>query len=134
MEVEGLEIFLLMASIALTIFFVTEIRRSLRRSSRSVELINKFLSDKNEVELIDALYEYATEDRRLKKIVSKYGAGKEDFTQLHRKLMLWGDFRKYNRYVPITSFFYASALDYLLEHKDDDAKSLTMHMMNYFHI
>ena len=63
-----------------------------------------------------------------------YGATREDFTKLHRKLMMWGDFRKYNRYVPITAFFYASALDYMLEHKDDDAKSITMQMMNYFHI
>ncbi|MBR1579315.1 MAG: hypothetical protein IJ668_02310 [Selenomonadaceae bacterium] len=125
---------LMLALLALTIFFATEIRRSLRRSSRSVELIDKFLSDRNEAELIDALYEYATGDRRLKKIVANYGATREDFTKLHRKLMMWGDFRKYNRYVPVTSFFYASALDYMLEHKDDDAKSITMQMMNYFHI
>ena len=129
-----MEIFLLMALIALTIFFVTELRRSLRRSSRSVELINRFLIDHDSQTLIDDLYEYALNDRRLKKIVSKYGAGRDDFARVHEKLMMWGDFRKYNRYVPITSFFYASALDYLLEHKDDDAKSLTMKMMNYFHI
>ena len=123
-----------MALIALTIFFVTELRRSLRRSSRSVELINRFLIDHDSRTLIDDIYDYALNDRRLKKIVSKYGAGREDFAQVHEKLMIWGDFRKYNRYVPITSFFYASALEYLLEHKDDDAKSLTMKMMNYFHI
>ncbi len=119
---------------ALTIFFAVEIRRSLRRSSRSVALINKFLSDRDSQSLIDAIYEYALDDRRLKKIVEKYGADREDFARLHEKLMVWGDFRKYNRYVPITSFFYAGALNYLLEHKNDDAKSLTQKMMNYFNI
>ena len=122
------------ALLALTIFFVTEIRRSLRRSSRSVALINKFLSDHDTQSLIDQMYEYALDDRRLKKIVAKYGAERSDFLRLHEKLMIWGDFRKYNRYVPITSFFYAGALNYLLEHKDDDAKSLTEKMMNYFNI
>lgn len=129
-----MEVLMLAALMALTIFFVTELRRSLRRSSRSVELIDRFLKDQNAETLIDDIYDYAVSDRRLKKIVGKYGAGRDDFLRLHEKLMMWGDFRKYNRYVPITSFFYASALDYLLAHKDDDAKSLTMHMMNYFHI
>ena len=129
-----MNIFLMVALIALTIFFVVELRRSLRRSSRSVELINKFLSDRNTSELIDRMYEYAMDDRRLRSIVKKYGADRADFLRLHEKLMMWGDFRKYNRYVPITSFFYAGALEYLLDHKNDDPKSLTQAMMNYFHI
>lgn len=129
-----MEIFLMVALGALTIFFLIELRRTLRRSGTAVELINKFLSDRNTSELIDRIYEFALNEGRLNKIVKKYGADRSDFLRLHEKLMLWGDFRKYNRYVPITSFFYAGSLEYLLEHKDDDAKSLTEQMMNYFHI
>lgn len=125
---------LLTALVALAIYFVLEIKLALRRSSQSVELIEKFLSDRNKDELIDRIYEYVLDDRRLKKIVRKHGATREDFLRLHEKLMIWGDFRKYNRYVPITSFFYASALDWLLEHKSDDAKVLTEKMMNRFNI
>ena len=120
--------------IVLTIFFVVEVRRSLNRSKKTVELIDKYWNDKNSPALIDEMFEYAINDRRLSKIVKKYNATKDDFSMIYKKLLLWGDFRKYNRYIPITSFFYAGALDYLLEHKNDDAKSLTQHMMNYFHI
>ena len=120
--------------IILTIFFVTEIQRSLKRSKKLVELITKYSDDKNNPQLIDEIFEFVVNERRLSKIVKKYNADKKDFTALHKKLLIWGDFRKYNRYIPITSFFYASALDYLLSHKDDDPKSLTQRMMNYFHI
>ena len=125
---------LLIFLIALTIFFVIEVRRSLNRSKKTVELIDKYWDDKNSPALIDEMFDYAINDRRLSKIVKKYNANREDFTMIYKKLMFWGDFRKYNRFIPITSFFYAGALDYLLDHKTDDAKSLTQHMMNYFHI
>ena len=127
-------ILLLIFLIALTIFFVIEIRRSLKRSKKTVELIDKYWNDKNSPQLIDEMFEYAQNDRRLSIIVKKYNANKDDFAAIYQKLLLWGDFRKYNRFVPITSFFYAGALDYLLDHKDDDAKSLTQKMMNYFNI
>ena len=125
---------LLIFLIALSIFFVIEIRRSLTRSKRTVELIDKYWNDKNSPLLIDEMFEYALNDRRLSKIVKKYNADKDDFAAIYQKLLLWGDFRKYNRFVPITSFFYAGALEYLLSHKDNDAKSLTQCMMNYFNI
>ena len=127
-------IFLSSALLALTIFFVVEIRRTLRVSGKAVELIEKYLSDRNKDELINAIFEFVMKDRRLRKIVEKHSVTRDDFARLHDKLLMWGDFRKYNRYVPITSFFYASSLNYLLEHRADDAKSLTQEMMNYFHI
>ena len=129
-----MEIFLILLLIALTIFFVLEIRRSLKRSKRTVELINKYWNDKKSPQLIDEIFDFITKDRRLSLIIKKYNADKNDIKALYKKLLIWGDFRKYNRFVPITSFFYAGALDYLLQHKDDDAKSLTMKMMNYFNI
>ena len=129
-----MDVFFIVLLAALVIFFVIEIRRTLRRSKKSVGLINKYLNDKNNPALIEEIYDFVKNESRLNKIINKYGADKSDFTKLHKKLMVWGDFKKYNRYIPITSFFYASALEYLLSHKNDDAKSLTKKMMNYFHI
>ena len=125
---------LLIFLIVLTIFFVIEVRRSLNRSKKTVELIDKYWNDKNNPALIDEMFDYAINDRRLSKIVKKYNANRDDFDVVYKKLLIWGDFRKYNRYIPITSFFYAGALDYLLDHKSNDAKTLTQRMMNYFHI
>ena len=129
-----MQYFLYIIVAALTIFFVVEIRRSLQRSKKTVELIDKYWQDKLNPQLIDEMFEFAIKDRRLSRIVKKYSATQNDFAIIYQKLLTWADFRKYNRFIPITSFFYAGALDYLLSHKDDDAKTLTEKMLNYFHI
>lgn len=129
-----MEKILMMMMMVLTIYFILEIHHSLKRSKKTVELINKYWEDKNSEELIDEIYEYLINDRKLTKIMKKYGADRKDINELYKKLKMLGDFRKYNRYVPITSFFYSGALEYLLKHKEDDAKKLTIKMMNYFNI
>ena len=129
-----MQYFLYVMVAALTIFFILEIRRSLRRSKKTVELIDKYWLNKKSPQLIDEIFDFAVNDRRLSKIVEKYNANRDDFAMIYKKLLTWADFRKYNRFIPITSFFYAGALEYLLSHKGDDAKSLTEKMLNYFHI
>ena len=119
--------------ILLTCIFLFALFRSLKMSRKSVELIKKYENDKNNPALIKEIFEFINGDFRLKKILEKYDADEKEISRLHEKLMVWGDFRKYNRYVPITSFFNATTLEYLLSHKSDDAKSLTEKMMNHFH-
>ncbi len=120
--------------IFITVIFVLGIRRAHVMSKKSVELINKYEYNKNSHELIEEIFEFISKDFLLSRILKKNNASLEDISKLHSKLMEWGDFRKYNRYVPITSFFNASALDYLLKHKADNSKTLTEKMMNHFHI
>ena len=119
--------------ILLTVAVAFALFRSLKMSKKSVELIEKYENDKSSPELIKEIYEFIKKDFRLKKILEKYNADEKEISKLHAKLMKWGDFRKYNRYVPITSFFNTTTLEYLLEHKSDDPKSLTEKMMNHFH-
>ena len=103
-------------------------------SKKSVALIAKYENDKKNPQLIKDIFNTISKDYYLGNILKKNKADINDITNLHKKLMKWGDFRKYNRYIPITSFFNKTTLQYLLEHKDDDAKSLTEKMMNHFHI
>lgn len=117
-----------------TVIFIFGTRRALRMSRKSVALIEKYENDKNNPALIKEIYDALRADFRCKKILEKYNATADDIKNLHRKLMKWGDFRKYNRYIPITSFFNVTTLEYLLKHKDDSSKSLTEKMMNHFHI
>lgn len=123
-----------LALIAAALVFLIGIRRALRMSKISVALIGKYEHDKNNPRLIEEIHAALTEDFLLNRILQKHGAGVEDISRLHKKLMEWGDFRKYNRYVPITSFFNVTTLEYLLAHKSDDAKALTEKMMNHFHL
>lgn len=119
--------------VIVTIIFLLGIFRAFRMSKISVGLIEKYENDKNNPALIEEIFSEVSKDFFLSRVLKKNSATKNDIEILHKKLMKWGDFRKYNRYVPITSFFNVSALDYLLKHKTDDAKSLTQKMMNIFH-
>ena len=119
--------------LAVIIIFVVGIIRAYRMSSKSVGLINKYENDKQNPQLIEEIFSAIRKDFLLNRILKKHSATLDDIKFLHDKLMIWGDFRKYNRYVPITSFFNATALKFLLEHKSEDAKKLTEKMMNIFH-
>ena len=128
-----MNIFLDILFVALVAYFIFAIRRSMRMSRASVALIEKYANDKNNPQLIDEILATISDDVLLKRILKRHKATRYDIYRLHSKLMKWGDFRKYNRYIPITSFFNVHTLEYLLEHKNDDAKSLTEKMMNHFH-
>ena len=119
--------------VALVVYFVFAIRRSLRMSKASVALIEKYEDDKHNPQLIDDIIAAISSDAILRRILKQHNATRHDIARLHSKLMKWGDFRKYNRYIPITSFFNVHTLEYLLSHKNDDAKALTEKMMNHFH-
>ena len=129
-----MSIFLDIFLIALVIYFVFAIRRTLKMSRASVALIEKYENDKLNPQLIEDIFAAISEDVLLSRILKRHKATPRDISRLHAKLMKWGDFRKYNRYVPITSFFNVHTLEYLLEHKNDDAKALTENMMNHFHL
>ena len=118
---------------ALVLYFIFAVRRSMRMSNAAVALIKKYERDKKNPKLIEEIFAALNSDVLLSRILKQHKATVKDISKLHAKLMKWGDFRKYNRYIPITSFFNVSTLEYLLSHKDDDAKSLTEKMMNHFH-
>ena len=120
--------------VIVTFVFVVGICRAYLMSKKSVALIAKYENDKNNPKLIQEIFDTISKDKLLNNILKKNNATLKDISDLHKKLMQFGDFRKYNRYVPITSFFNQTTLKYLLEHKGDDAKSLTQKMMNHFHI
>ena len=122
------------AFILVVFIFVVGICRALFMSRKSVALIEKYENDKNNPRLIEEIFETISKDYWLGSILQKNNATQDDIAKLHKKLLKWGDFRKYNRYIPITSFFNRTTLKYLIEHKNDDAKSLTEKMMNHFHI
>lgn len=128
-----MNIFLDILFVALVIYFIFAIRRSMKMSSASVSLIEKYENDKDNPQLIEDIFSAISSDVLLSRILKSHNATPKDISRLHAKLMKWGDFRKYNRYIPITSFFNVRTLEYLLEHKNDDAKSLTQKMMNHFH-
>lgn len=120
--------------ILLILLFVWEMRHSMHRSSEAVRLIETYIDDLQNPKLITEIHAYCSSDFKLRRILEKHAAEPKDIELLYQKLLIWGNFRKYNRFIPITSFFYAYSLDYLLSHKNDDPKELTQKMMNFFHI
>ena len=118
----------------LAALFVYEQVRQIRKLNKVNELINTYEHDVENPKLIDEMYDYCQKDRKLKKIMEKYQPTKEDFDKLYHKLLIYGNFRKFRRFVPISSFFAVYSLEYMLTHKDMDAFQLTKKMMNFFHI
>lgn len=128
-----MQIFFTLLLILIVAIFLAGTFRAYQMSKKSVTLIEKYEDKKNNPQLIEEIFFAISQDFFLRRILTKHNATIDDIAKLHKKLLKWGDFRKYNRYVPITSFFNRTTLDYLLTHKDDDAKSLTTKMMNHFH-
>ena len=125
--------FILLITI-LSIIFLLEMHHFLRRSNVNSCLIEKYRDDLQNKNLPTEIYDYCLQDCKLHRIVKKYNLTVEDVEKIYQKLLIWGNFRKGRRFVPITSFLYVCTLEYLCQHKDDDAKELTMKCMNFLHI
>lgn len=125
--------FLLLIAI-LSLIFLLEMRHSLRRSNINSRLIDKYRDDLQNPQLIADIYSCCQQDYKLRRVIKKYQLTQDDIEKLYQKLLLWGNFHKGRRFVPITSFLYVGSLEYLCKHKNDDAKALTMKCMNFFHI
>ncbi len=128
-----MKIFFALLLIFVAAIFLLGTLRALNMSKKSVSLIQKYENDKKNPQLVEEIFLTISKDFFLHRILEKHNATVDDIAKLHKKLLMWGDFRKYNRYIPITSFFNKTTLEYLLTHKDDSAKSLTEKMMNHFH-
>ena len=128
------DIFWIIFIIAIFALVVFETVHSLKRSNTTARLISVYADNTENEKLFDEIYDYCINDYKLKKIMQKYNATKEDIKFLHKKLMTWGNIKKGHRFIPITSFFYAYTLEYLFTHRDDDDKKVTMRMLNFFHI
>ncbi|WP_027407301.1 hypothetical protein [Anaerovibrio sp. RM50] len=121
--------------IGLIVIFFIVMRRILKRDNVINELILGFYDYQttSKEEVIHQMYQYACNDFRLKGLIKKYNATEEDYVVIFDKLIYWANFKKRKRYIPINAFFFYGSLKYLLEHKNDEAKPITMKMMNYFH-
>ena len=119
---------------ALILVFWWSMRRSLRRSTITNRLITEYMDKLQDPALIDEIFTYCQQDWRLRRIMKKYEARQEDFKIIYDKLLLWGNFKKGRRFVPISSFFFTTSLEYLLKNQEGDPRKLTMKMMNFFHI
>ena len=120
---------------ALIIAFLLAMVRILKRDNVINELILGFYDYQtiSREELIARMYQYACNDFRLKGLIKKYNATEEDYAIIFDKLIYWANFKKRKRYLPVNSFFFYGSLKYLLRHKEDEAKAITMKMMNFFH-
>ena len=119
---------------ALVALFLFEQARQLYKLNTVNNLIRTYEHDVENPKLIDEMYDFCLKDRKLKKVMAKHNPTKEDFDKLYHKLLIYGNFRKFRRFVPISSFFAVYSLEYMLTHKDMDAFQLTKKMMNFFHI
>ena len=133
-EVLAMYNFFMLPIAILSAIFLWEMYHSLRRSNTNRRLIEKYRDDLHNQELIRDIYSHCQQDWKLRRLVKKYQLTMADVEKIYQKLLLWGNFHKGSRFVPITAFLYVCTLEYLCQHKNDDAKALTMKCMNLLHI
>ena len=120
--------------ILLCLVFLLEMYHSMKRASEACRLIETYRNDLQNKKLIEEIYKYCQKDWKLRRIIQANDVTIADIEKIYQKLLVWGNFHKGHRFVPITSFFYVNTFEYLITHKNDDAKSLTMRCMNALHI
>lgn len=119
--------------VLLIALFAFETWHNLKRDRFVVELVDRYEKDLGNPVLVDAIVDFIEHDWKLKRVWRRENGTKDDVRGLIKHLMLWGNMRKGRRFIPITSFFYVGALEYLLRHKDSEPKKLAMRMMQIFH-
>ncbi|MBQ9366053.1 MAG: hypothetical protein IJT82_09770 [Schwartzia sp.] len=120
--------------VPLIIVFLREAIYQVLKLNYERKLIDRYEHDVENPELIDKMFEYCLNDRKLKKIMSKHEATEEDFDLIYHKLLIRCNFRKINRFVPINAFFSVKTLDYCLANKEKDELTLAKTVLNFFHI
>ena len=125
---------LILFLIALTAVFIYGVRRSWLRSAHLTKRIATYADHPRDPAVIDVIYEDLQADSRLRRLLEKHDATRDDISAIYHKLLQWGNFKKRRHFIPISSFYFVGSLSYLLQHKDEDAKTITMKMLNYFHI
>ncbi|MDY6268125.1 MAG: hypothetical protein SPL39_04020 [Selenomonadaceae bacterium] len=113
--------------------FVFETVHNLKRDSFAVKLVDQYEHDLGNPALVDEIVGFIEHDWKLKRVWRREHGTKDDVRRLIKHLMLWANVRKGHRFLPITSFFYVGALEYLLKNKDGEPKQLAMKMMKIFH-
>ena len=117
----------------LIVVFLIETRHNLKRDSAAFRLVEQYEKDLGNPALVDAIVDFVENDWKLKRVWRREHGTKDDVRRLIKHLMLWANVRKGHRFLPITSFFYVGALEYLLKNKDGEPKQLAMKMMKIFH-
>ena len=81
-----MNIFLDILLVALVIYFVFAIKRSLKMSRASVALIEKYENDKFNPQLIEEIFTAISDDVLLGRILKRHNATQRDISKLHAKL------------------------------------------------
>lgn len=107
----------------------------IERYERHISRIMNDFDLSSEYDIVTEIYNYITNDERLRMIMQKHHATKDDVSHLFYALQGGGAAQKGGgNYPPISSFFFQSSLDYILTHKNDSPEELSLAMLEYFHI
>ena len=106
--------------------------QSLEKSRDLKAIIEKYNNDYRNPELIGELYRYCVESRMLNHIVDKHRATVNDFAVVYNCLMDNCQVKKNGHFVPISTLFFASSLDYALSHNGLWTKNNSEWILRYF--
>ena len=98
--------------------FFTNVFQSLGKSTDLARMIQKYKGDYLNPQIIPELYLYCCKHKLLNPIVHRYKANVRDFALIYLYLLAKCRVSYKGHFIPISTFFFAASLDYVLAKKD----------------
>ncbi len=114
------------------IFFFRPAFRSFGKSADLTRMIQKYSGDCMNPQVVPEIYLYCCNNEMLSPIVRKHGATFNDFAAVYILLISSCNVGGKGHFIPISAFFFASSLDYVLSHKNAWYTEDSLWLMKYF--
>jgi len=124
--------FIVIAIVILFVFLNPITQNSLQKSRDLEEIIQRYKNDYLNPTLMQEIYQYCMRHYLLREIVDKHNATIKDFTVIYIYLMSSCPVEKKGHFIPISTFFFASSLDYALSKKNFWTENDTKWILRYF--
>lgn len=119
--------------LVLAFVMLNPISSSSLEKSRDLKLITeKYSDDYLNPNLLEEIYSYCVKSKMLNHIIEKHNATIKDFSVVYIYLMHSCPVKKHGHFVPVSTFFFASSLDYALSHKNLWTQDDTEWILRYF--
>lgn len=125
-------IMLIVGIVVFFLYFFTDTFQSFNKTSDLSKMIKKYSDDYMNPQLIHEIYQYCCNNQFLRPVVRKHNAELGDFAMIYLCLMATCKVSGKGHFVPISTFFFAATLDYVLSRNGMLRPEDTFWLKRYF--
>lgn len=125
-------IIIIVGGAVLFLAFFTNVFQSFGKSTDLAKMIQKYKGDYANPRIVPELYQYCHNHKFLNPIVRRYNAGVGDFALIYLYLLARCPVGGKGHFIPISTFFFAASLDYVLARENFLNFDDTLWLRRYF--